>query len=241
MRRGESATIDLSRLDTILFRNLPPEQLRDFGALVHRKTFSANVTLMTADQAGEAVYIILDGTVKVHIEQEDGTDVIIAILGPGEIVGEMSALGQPSRSASVVTVEDSEFLWVDRADFQRCLLTMPVLTYNLACILSNRLRYANEKIQLLAAQSVESRVARQILSFAEQYGRGQPNGDIEVAIRLTQTDIASLIGASRERINKVMVSYKERGYLSVGRDHRITIHNRKALAKRSGSALFGGM
>ncbi len=241
MRRGEAGTIDLGEIDAALFRNLPADHLRDLNGLVYRKNFPANVTLMTADQTGEAVYIILDGTVKVHIEQEDGTDVILVILGPGEIVGEMSALGQPNRSASVITVEDSELLWINRADFQRCLLTMPALTYNLACIMSNRLRYANEKIQILATQSVETKVARQILSFAEQYGRGQPNGDIQVAIRLTQTDIASLIGASRERINKVMVSYKERGYLSVDRDHRITIHNRKALAKRCGATLPGGI
>jgi CRP-like cAMP-binding protein len=144
----------------------------------------------------------------------------------------MSALGQAIRSASVVTIESTTLLWMDRTNFQRCLMTMPMLAYNLACILATRLRLANEKIQTLATQSVESRVARQILAFAEQYGQRRSDGEIHVGIRLTQSDIAALIGASREHINKVIVSYKERGYISVDRNYRITIHDSQALARR---------
>jgi CRP/FNR family cyclic AMP-dependent transcriptional regulator len=98
--------------------------------------------------------------------------------------------------------------------------------------LGERLRYANEKIETLATQSVESRVARQLVTFAEQYGRPQPDGGVHLSIRLTQGDIASLIGASREHINRVMVSYKERDYLSIDSNHHITIHNLQALARR---------
>src|SRR5262245_16463431 len=164
MKQSEPANVDLNEFDIPLFRNLTADHLRELGSLIHRKSFSANTTLMTAEQAGEVVYLILSGTVKVHIEQADGGDVIVAILGPGEIIGEMSALGQAIRSASVVTIESTTLLWMDRTNFQRCLITMPMLAYNLACILATRLRLANEKIQTLATQSVESRVARQILA-----------------------------------------------------------------------------
>jgi CRP/FNR family cyclic AMP-dependent transcriptional regulator len=232
MNRGTSSNIDLSELDIQLFRNLPPDYLEALGGLLSRKSFPAGVTLMTAEQAAEAVYFIVSGTVKVHIEQEDGSDVIVAILGPGETVGEMSALGQMTRSASVITIESSTMLWMDCAAFQSCLLKSPELTYNLACTLAERLRRANEKIQTLASHSVESRVARQLIFFAEQYGQPQPDGSVYLSIRLTQGDIASLIGASREHINRVMVSYKERGYLSIDNNHHITIHNLQALAKR---------
>ncbi len=156
----------------------------------------------------------------------------MAMLGPGEIVGEMSVLGQTIRSASVVTIESCAMLWMDCAAFQSCLLKSPELAYNLACTLGERLRHANEKIETLATQSVESRVARQLVSFAEQYGRPQPDGGVHLNIRLTQGDIASLIGASREHINRVMVSYKERDYLSIDSNYHITIHNLQALARR---------
>ncbi len=221
---------DLSRID--IFRNLPGADLRQLSELSHRKTFPAGKTLMTVDQTGEVVYFILSGAVKVHVEQEDGADVSISILGPGEVIGEMSALDQTDRSASVVTLGETTLLWIDRGTFRHCLTTIPTLAANLACTLSSRLRSANEQIQSLAAVEVETRIARRILAFAEKYGQPLPNGDLLIPIRLTQSDIANLVGASREHTNKIMVSYKERGYLSVDQNYHITIHNRSALTSR---------
>ncbi|MDQ3755536.1 MAG: Crp/Fnr family transcriptional regulator [Acidobacteriota bacterium] len=230
---GISTAYDFSSLSRIaLFHDLTPPQLRQISEALHRKTFPANAPLMDVEQPGEVVYFILSGTVKVHVEQADGHDVIISILGPGECVGEMSLLDQIGRSASVVTIEESEMLWLDRATFRRCLLTMPMLAHNLACVLSARLRLANEQIQALAAHEAENRIARQILAFARRYGQQLPNGDLHVPIRLTQSDIASMVGASREHTNKILVSYKERGYLSVDQHHHITIHDQRALARR---------
>ena len=215
-----------------LFRNLTQSQLGQLNELLHGKTYPAGTTLMTVEQPGEVVYFILSGTVKVHVEQEDGRDVIISILGPGECVGEIGPLDQVGRCATVVTIEESEMRWLDRATFRRFLLEMPLLAYNLACVLSARLRLANDQIQALAAREVENRVARQILAFAQRYGQQLPNGDLHIPIRLTQSDIAALTGASREHTNKIMVSYKERGYVSADRRHYLTIHNQQALSKR---------
>lgn len=221
---------DLSRID--LFCNLPHTDLRQLSELLHRKTFPAGKSLMTVEQTGEVVYFILSGTVKIHVEQEDGADVSISILGPGEIIGEMSALDQTNRSASVLTLEETTLLWMDRDAFRHCLTAIPTLACNLACALSSRLRSANEQIQSLAAVEVETRIARRILAFAERYGQPLPNGDQHIPIRLTQTDIANLVGASREHTNKILVSYKERGYLSVDQNYHITIHNLSALTSR---------
>ncbi|MEP7273784.1 MAG: Crp/Fnr family transcriptional regulator [Acidobacteriota bacterium] len=220
----------LSRI--VLFRDLPEAQLMQLGAMLHRKTYAAGATLMTVDQPGEAVYFILRGTVKVHVEQEDGRDVIISILGPGESVGEMSLLDHGGRSATILTIEESELLWLDRATFRRILLTIPMLAYNLACVLSARLRLANDQIQALASHETEDRIARHILAFARRYGQQMPNSDMHIPIRLTQSDIAALTGSSREHANRILVSYKKRGYLSTDRRHYLTIHNREALAKR---------
>src|SRR5262245_11234810 len=220
----------LSRFD--LSCNLPHNDLRRRGELLHRKTFPAGKSLMTVDQTGEVVYFILSGTVKIHVEQEDGADVIISLLGPGEIIGEMSALDQTNRSASVVTLEETTLLWMDRETFRHCLAAMPTLAANTACTISSRLRSANEQIQSLATVEVETRIARRILTFAERYGQPLPGGDLLIPIRLTQTDIANLVGASREHTNKILVSYKERGYLSVDHNYHITIHDKTALARR---------
>lgn len=215
-----------------LLRGLPPSQLEQLLGLLKRKRFPAGTTLMTHEQSGEAVYFIRGGTVKVHVEQANGGDVIIAILGPGDVVGEMSALDSTARSATAVTLEDSSLLWLDRESFRRCLLTMPALSFNLNCLLSSRLRQANEQIQVLATLEAEQRIARQLLYFAEKYGRTQPNGRVLIPIRLTQSDVAALVGVSREYANKILVSYKERNYLSVDPTHHITIHDMQAIVRR---------
>ncbi|HEY7545249.1 MAG TPA: Crp/Fnr family transcriptional regulator, partial [Blastocatellia bacterium] len=180
------------------FNGLSADELQKIKGLLRQKTFAAGATLMMVEQTGEAVYFIASGTVKIHVEQADGADVIISILGPGEIIGEMDLLDNRGRSASVVTLEPCAMLWMDRASFRQCLQDIPQITFNLACILAARLRLANAQIQALVALDTECRVAREILAFSERYGQKQSNGDISIPIRLTQSDIASMVGATRE-------------------------------------------
>jgi CRP/FNR family cyclic AMP-dependent transcriptional regulator len=230
---SKQATINAASLrEMSLFRDLDAAQLQILSENLHSKTFPAGKTIINAEQPGEAVYLILNGTVKVHLEQSDGTDVLISILGSGDIIGEMSLLDNKTRSASVSTIEATNLLWMDRATFQQALHTTPQLTINLARILAKRLRHANGLIQALASREVESRIAYQILIFAELYGKPSPNGDIFIPIRLTQGDIASMIGASREHTNKVIVSYKERKYISIDSSYHIIVHNAQALSSR---------
>lgn len=226
-------SVNLAELKSVsVLRGLAAADLQQLGEQLHVKVFPVNTPLMTAEQPGEAVYFISSGTVKVHAEQADGRDVMIAILGPGDLVGEMSAFGQHQRSASVHTLEATKVYWTERETFQRWLKTMPVLACNLAEMLAERLRHANEQIQALAALDTEGRVARQLLSFAERYGQPQAERDVYIPIRLTQGDIAALVGATREHTNKILVSYKERGYLSTNQNYHFTLHNPHALAQR---------
>ena len=221
---------DLSIVE--LFKGLSEGQLAKVASLLHRKTFHPGSNLMMAQQTGEVVYIILSGSVKICLDREDGTEVIIAILGPGDTVGEMSLIDNTNRCANVMTLEDSMLLWMDKGAFQECLRTMQPMSFNLFRILAQRLRLANEQIQALAAMELESRVARQLLAFALRYGKKSPHGEVAIPLRLTQSDLAALVGASRERINQVMVAYRERKYLSVDSRHHVTILNQQALAHR---------
>lgn len=217
--------------DLALFRGLTPAQQTQVGARLYCRTFLAGSNIIMADQPGEVVYIIQSGTVKIHIEQADGRDVILAILGPGDIVGEMSLIDSAGRSASVVTLEDSQLVWFSGEVFQEFLRTIPVFAQNLVRVLSGRVRLANELVQALATLDVNGRVARQMLAFAEKYGRPGANGAVVIPIRLTQGDIADLVGASRKRVNQVMVTFKQMGYLSVDEKGRVTVYDRPALAR----------
>lgn len=228
-------TTDLQNMlstEVDLFRGLSAEEVQWLGKRLHHRAFPAGSNIMLVEQPGEVVYIILKGTVKIHVEQPDGKDVIIAILGPGDTVGEMSLLDSAGRSASVVTLEPSTMLWMDRSTFLESLARLPKVSNNLVSILLERLRLANEQIQTLASLTVHGRVARQILAFAERYGQQQPNGDVLISLQLTQSDVADLVGASRKRVNQVFVSYKQDGLISVDSNSYITVHDRGALQER---------
>ena len=216
----------------LLFRGLTPEQLSTLSGLLRRRTVPAGATLMLAEDMGEVAYLILSGTVKIALDQADGSEMILALLGPGEIVGEMSLVDRQGRSAGVVTQEACTLLALDRSTFERCLQTMPVLPLNLVRLLARRLRLANAQIEALGTLDIYGRVARQILAFAHEYGEPLGDGALRIPLRLTQSDIAGLVGASRVRVNQVMVAYKRRKYISVDHAYRITVHNVAALAKR---------
>lgn len=214
-----------------LFNELPLEVLQQLNLMLRRKTFAAGIDIITAEQPGEVVYIILSGTVKIHAEQADGSTVILAILGAGELFGEMSVLENIGRSATVVTLEEATILWMDRQSFEASLHKMPELNYNLTRIFSRRLRLANAQIQALATLDVFGRVARQLLAFANEYGERQAAGTL-IPLRLTQSDLAGMVGASRVRVNQVLVFYKQQGYITVDQDARITVLEYEALAAR---------
>ncbi len=223
----------LSLEHVLLFRDVPEESLALMRAALRHKIMPAGRNIVTIDQIGEAAYIILKGTAKVHVEQSDGTDVVLAILGPGEVIGEMGLLDGQGRSANVMTLEEVQLLWVDRATFQGWLETMPLVAYNLALILSRRLRLANAQIQALATLDVYGRVAHQLLTFAAEYGAAGADGSITIPLRLTQSDLADLVGASRVRVNHVLVHFKQEGFIAVGTNHRITLHDVQALRERT--------
>lgn len=215
--------------DIKLFEGLTPTQLDWVSHRAHRRVFTAGMNVMLIEQPGEAVYIILHGTVKVHIEQGE-RDVILSILGGGDLLGEMSLIDSVGRSASVVALEDSLLLWMDRATFNYILDNFPPVARNLVRILSARVRLSDQMIQSLATLDVNGRVARQLLAFAERYGREVADGT-QIRIALTQSDIADLVGASRKRVNQAMVFFKEQGLIDVEADGRIIVREKAGLAR----------
>jgi CRP/FNR family cyclic AMP-dependent transcriptional regulator len=218
--------------EIFLFKGLAADELENLNQMLHKKRFPSGASILTVEQPGEAIYIVLEGTVKIYVDKADGTEVILALLGAGDVVGEMSLVDSAGHSASVITMEKSLCLWLDRRSFTNYLDTIPALTNNLVRLLSGRLRLANEQVLALSTLDVTGRVARQILAFAERYGRERGNGDIAIPLRLTQSDLAGLVGASRERVNHSMVFLKQEEYLSVERNHHIVVHRREDLANR---------
>jgi CRP/FNR family transcriptional regulator, cyclic AMP receptor protein len=214
-----------------LFQGLSPNDLDWIARRSHKRVFPVGISVLVADQPGEAVYTILHGTVKIFIDQADKKSVVLSIIGKGDTLGEISLLDSAGHSASAVTLEDSLMLWMDKASFHQMLDEIPRVCRNLVNIMGARLRMNNELIQSLATLDAYGRVARQLLAFVNRY---DPHGECEsvlIPIALTQKDIADLVGASRKRVNQVMIFFRDRGLISVNAVGKITVLNRNELSK----------
>lgn len=227
---GMPSTTDFRALRcTPLFDDLPDEHLRDIFLQLHCRTFPANTNVISFQMPGDVLYIIHEGTLKIKVDQADGKEVIIALLGQGEVVGELSMIDGSQRSADVFAQEASTLFWVDRATFERLLAAYPQLQRNLLRVLTRRVRLSTEQIQALATLDVPGKVERQLLVFADQYGvprEGRAGKKaVEIPMRLTQSDLAGMVGASRERVNQAFSSMKERGLIAVSNTYRITIQD----------------
>jgi CRP/FNR family transcriptional regulator, cyclic AMP receptor protein len=224
--------LDAVVLETIpLFRGLTPTEQRQILDLLGVRTFPTGVDVLTAEQPGDVAYFVLDGTVKVQVDRPDGTAVILAILRAGEVAGEMSLVDHLGRSATVVAMEQSTLAWLTYTDFWTCLRSMPTMAFNLARIHSRRLRLSNAHVVALATLDIEGRLAAQLLTLTEEYGEATSNGGCRIPFRLTQGELAALVGASRVRVNQILVSWKHKGYLAVDGRHVVTLRNRRALAE----------
>lgn len=222
-----------------LFTGLGSGELSQIAASLKPTSVAAHSNLMAMEQPGNRVYVILNGTVKVFVDSIDGTEVILALLGPGEVVGEMSLVDNLTRSASVTTLERSTLAWLDRRSFWRELESIPQLMANMVAMLSRRLRLANTRLRANATLDVDGRIALQILALAHEFGEQQSDGGTRIPVRLSQHDLAALVSASRVRVNQIMVEYKRRGLISVDRNLRITVRDRESLSRQVGEDLLG--
>jgi CRP/FNR family cyclic AMP-dependent transcriptional regulator len=228
-----TADIGVTIADMEIFDGLADDDRALLAAHLHRTLVPANTYVMSLEQPGDVVYIITDGAVRVQAEQEDGSLVILALLSTGDVLGEMSALDSAGRSATVVTLEPCELLWLDRDTFLNYLRTHPVLAYNVLRVMSRRLRLANERIQALATLDVAGRVAGQLAAFAVEYGRPTTDGGRLIPFRLTQSELSDLVGASRERVNQVLGVLRRAGLIDVDAQLRITVRDVDALRRRA--------
>jgi CRP/FNR family cyclic AMP-dependent transcriptional regulator len=212
-----------------LFRGLSAAELARVNEQLGHTKFPTGAMILTASQPGEIAYVVLEGTLKVSVIESNGRELTLALLGPGEIVGELSLADRSGRSADVVALEPANLVWIDRNTFDRMRREMPLITENLLRLMARRLRLANAQLQAIATLDVHGRVARQLLALADALGEEQPDGTVRIPLRITQSDLASLVGATRVRVNEVLVGFTRRRYLAVDRLHRITIRNRGEL------------
>ena len=216
---------------TQALRGVPPGASREFISGVSLLRACPGAVLSRPDAPTQVVLFVASGTVRLDRPAGRGR-VTLALLGPGELVGEVAAVDDEPRTATVTAVEPAELAAVSRAAFVRALDRVPGFAANVIRLLATRLRDADATVVSLASMEVDRRVARQLLAFGDRYGIAGADGAVRVPLRLTQQDLASLVGASRERTNRALVAYKRRGWIAVDRDFHVTIVRPDLLAKR---------
>ena len=220
-----------ANVSTILLRNVPLFASLDeahLGVLVPmilRSRFARNETIIGAGDPTDSLYIVISGRLKVMMCDEQGREVILAILGTGEFFGEMGLLDDSPRSASVVTLEPCELLSISKVDFKRTLAENSDLSLTVMRGLVKRLREADQKIGSLALMDVYGRVARLLLQMAEDV-----DGEKVVVKKVSKQDIAKMIGASREMVSRVMKDLQFGGYIEV-RGRSIVLRDNILLAE----------
>lgn len=228
---GEANQFDLPPLAGPL-SVLDDEARADLANLGAWRTFVAGETLMRQGGASRALFVIVTGRVRVVMTTMEGDELLVAVLGGGQTVGELSVLDGQPRSATVSAIEPVRALWVEGRAFGTFLLARPQAVVGVLRVLSARLRTADHLRLQLAVAPTEQRLARCLLGLAAEHGEVGPAG-VHITARLTQADLAAFVGASREAVNHALVHLRDAGLVHTAR-MSITIVDLDGLRNRAG-------
>lgn len=184
-----------------LFAALPISAIEDLAERVTVRRFAAHKTVVTQDEPGDSLFVIMSGRVKVVIFGENGREVTLSILRPVDAFGEMSLFDGEARSANCISLEASTLLALSREDLLRHLANHPRTTLNLLGELARRLRRADDCIAQLALCDVNERLVHCLVGLAREEGAEVPEG-LLVRRRPTQQELANMIGSCRETISR---------------------------------------
>jgi CRP/FNR family cyclic AMP-dependent transcriptional regulator len=191
-----------------LFSGMPEEALQVMARRSLMRSVARGATVVRAEDRTDFVYLVLSGRLKVLATDEEGREVIFGMLGPGELFGEMGVLDDSPRSATVVAADSSQLVVIGKSDFRSFLHDNPEACYYVMRNLVERLRRADRKIESLALLDVYGRVARLLLDMAQMI-----DGERVVTQKIAKTDIAKMVGASREMVSRVMSDLQHQGLI----------------------------
>jgi CRP/FNR family cyclic AMP-dependent transcriptional regulator len=202
-----------------LFNGLSEDELAILEQSANKKLFPRNTILVSEGDTTDSLYVICSGKVKVIINDDEGREVILSVLGAGDYFGEMALLDNEPRSACVMTKEPTEIMMISKQSFMEIFSSHPV-AYNLLTGLTRRLREANKKIESLALLDVYGRIARLFAQLAMDHEDGSQKLE-----KLTHQEIANMIGSSREMVSIILKELVNGNFISIDKQN-ITINKK---------------
>ena len=195
-----------------LFRGLSAEETEAVAKSTTSRRFGRGSAIILAEQQGDAFFIIQKGRVKVSVSREGGREVILSLLGVGQVFGELSLLDGKPRSADVTATEATELIMLRRPDFLRLITEKPSIVIGLLTELASRLRKVDYKIAGLALLDVTNRVSKTLLQLANEGGEQEEHG-VLLKNRPTHQQLAQMSGTTRETVTRVLRQLEEQGYI----------------------------
>jgi CRP/FNR family transcriptional regulator, cyclic AMP receptor protein len=197
-----------------LLSGLPGHVVADVFAGAKPLKLAANKVLFHAGDPGDGCYRVDEGLLKVVMVSRTGSERILAFLGPGAIVGELSIIDGEPRSASVVAVRDATLSFLSRAAFEAFAEKHPQICTVLLTLLARRLRETDVTVAAESFLSLRGRVARTLLELAENFGEDVGSGRIVIHQKIRQSDLAALAGIARETVSRILNDWKRRKLVS---------------------------
>ena len=211
-----------------IFQSLEPDAIDAILARAVVRRAERGEIIRRRGDPGTGMVIIVNGRVRISLVSEDGREVTLTMLGPGEVLGEMSLLDGSECSADATALDDCTLLAIDRTQFLRLLKSNSELCLQLMAVLFQRLRRANAALEDMALLDLSTRLGRLLMRLAGDYGIPGPNGT-RIELKMSQKDLSSLAGASREKVNRQLRQWEDEGI--IGKDNgRIVILRPEALA-----------
>lgn len=199
-----------------LLGGLATDQLDALSRLARVERHPAGATIFRKDDEGRGLMATLSGRIQISVPGADGREITLNIISPGEVFGEIALLDGEPRTADAIALEDCELLVLDRRDFIPFLRRSPEVAIRLLEVLSRRLRRTTAFAEEALLLRLEARMARQLLRLAADFGVPDGNG-VRIGLRISQRQLGSLLGASRESVNKQLRAWQAQRFLATRR------------------------
>ena len=214
-----------------LFQGVEPEAREALYSALTYGDFGRGETVFTEGEQGDTVYIILSGKVKVGRRAADGRENMLSVMGPSDMFGELSLFDPGPRTATATVLTDARLASLAHSSLKPWISDRPEIAEQLLRVLARRLRRTNDALAVLIFTDVPGRVAKALLGLAERFGTQEADG-MRVHHDLTQEELAQLVGASRETVNKALADFSARRWLRVD-SRAVTILDADRLARRA--------
>lgn len=220
---GRQARVSQALRRVPLFSDVPDPYLSEIASRIRTRHYDAGEMIFHQHDTGEGLYLVASGIVRAFLVAESGQELTLTRFGAGEFFGELAVIDEEPRSAAAVAVEPTDLLILHRSEFLAYLKLRPEAAIFCLRVLTRRLRLADLHLGDIAFLGLPGRLAKTLLELGTEHGTTRADGTVEVGIRLTQTELATMVGGSRPSVNQLLQRFRRLGWLGTEGRHIVIV------------------